>query len=106
MKKQYDVPKNLQPLHTWAYVGYNVLFTLPLIGLICAIVFAIDSTNINRRSYARSILITKIISTILLIAFAILITILMQNLVAYLSNWIDTNLPQEPTPSYPPSASV
>ena len=49
-----NIPNNYKPLSPWAYFGYNILFTLPIIGLICAIIFAFDSNNINRRNFARS----------------------------------------------------
>lgn len=44
-----------KPIGAWKYVGYNILFSIPLIGLIFLIVFACSSENINRRNYARSV---------------------------------------------------
>ena len=79
MKKKYDVPNNLKPLGTWTYVGYKILFRLPLIGLICAIIFAIDGSNINRRNYARSSIISMIIGIIIIIAYIIFLFILKNN---------------------------
>ena len=43
-----------KPLSPWAYFGYNILFAIPFVGFICAIIFAFDNSNINRRNYARS----------------------------------------------------
>ena len=43
-----------RPLSPWAYFGYSILFNIPVIGFILLIVFSLDSTNINRRNYARS----------------------------------------------------
>ena len=40
-------------LSPWAYVGYGLLFTLPVIGWILAIVFALNDDNLNRRNFAR-----------------------------------------------------
>lgn len=40
-------------LSPWAYVGYGILFTLPVIGWILAIVFALNDDNLNRRNFAR-----------------------------------------------------
>ena len=40
-------------LSPWAYVGYGRLFTLPVIGWILAIVFALNDDNLNRRNFAR-----------------------------------------------------
>lgn len=53
----------------WSYVGMMILFSLPVIGFILAIIWACDSNNINRRNYARAVLvliaITIIISVII-----------------------------------------
>ncbi len=43
--------KSLSP---WAYFSYSILFNIPVIGFILLIVFSLDSSNINRRNYARS----------------------------------------------------
>lgn len=55
----------------WAYVGYNLLFMLPIVGFILLIVFSVDNDNINRRNYARSffcvMLLALIISVVALI---------------------------------------
>ena len=60
------------PLSSWAYFGYGLLFSLPLIGFILLIVFSLDSSNINRRNYARSYFCVIVILLILaLIALTI-----------------------------------
>lgn len=51
---QYEGPAQFRPLSPWAYFGYTVLFNIPLVGLICLIVFSISDSNINRRNFARS----------------------------------------------------
>lgn len=43
-----------KPLSPWAYFGYNILFSIPVIGFILLIVFSFSNDNINRRNYARS----------------------------------------------------
>ena len=43
-----------RPLSPWAYFGYTVLFSLPLIGLVMLFVFSFSNKNINRRNFARS----------------------------------------------------
>ncbi len=47
-----DTKKNT--LSAWAFFGYSVLFTIPIIGLIFNLVFCFNSSNITRRSFARS----------------------------------------------------
>ncbi len=41
-------------LSAWAFFGYSVLFTIPIIGLIFNLIFCFNSSNITRRSFARS----------------------------------------------------
>ncbi len=66
-------PAKYKPLEAWAYVGYSLLFCLPIIGLILLIVFSFSDKNINRRNFARSywvaILIMLIVSIVLSIIF-------------------------------------
>ena len=55
MAQNYDnIPQNYRPISAWGYVGYQILFSIPLIGFILLIVFSFDSSNINRRNFARS----------------------------------------------------
>lgn len=49
-----ELPEKYRPLGAWAYFGYGILFSLPVVGLICTIVFSFAGVNINRRSFARS----------------------------------------------------
>ncbi len=49
-----NLPSKYRPLGAWKLFGYQILFALPLVGFICAIVFAFNNNNIVRRSYARS----------------------------------------------------
>ncbi len=49
----------------WGYVGYFLLFSIPLVGLICAIVFACTGSNRNRRNFARGWLLTLLVFLLL-----------------------------------------
>lgn len=58
----YDkIPVEYRPLSPWAYFGYNILFSLPVIGFILLIIFSLSNSNINRRNYARSFIVIYII---------------------------------------------
>ena len=49
------LPEEIRPISMWGYFGYQILFSIPLIGLILLIVFALGGTrNVNLRNYARS----------------------------------------------------
>ena len=49
------LPKSYKPIGMWGYFGYDILFSIPIVGLICIIIFAFgESNNKNLRNYARS----------------------------------------------------
>ena len=54
-KGQYYSEEQLQPISPWAYFGYSLLFSIPIVGFICLVIFSVSDTNINRRNYARSL---------------------------------------------------
>ena len=56
MDNNVVIPSQYKPVSPWAYIGYNLLFGLPLIGVIMIFVFAFNNENLNRRNYARSYL--------------------------------------------------
>ena len=49
----------------WEFVGYILLFCIPIVNIICAIIFACSNNNINRRNFARAYLIIIVIATVL-----------------------------------------
>ena len=57
----FEISPEYQPVGAWGYIGYSILFGIPIVGLICIIVFSFSQSNINRRNYARSYLIVRII---------------------------------------------
>ena len=70
------IPENYRPLSPWAYFGYSLLFSIPLVGFILLIVFSVSDANINRRNFARmywcSFLVCLIIGVVVGIVFGIL----------------------------------
>ncbi|MBO4872605.1 MAG: hypothetical protein J5496_04230 [Lachnospiraceae bacterium] len=71
-KYGYNGPERFRPLSPWAYFGYSLLFSIPVIGLVCLIVFALSDTNINRRSFARSFFCALVIVLILAVVMGVL----------------------------------
>lgn len=69
-----NIPEMYRPLGAWAYFGYQLLFALPIVGFICLIVFSCDSSNLNRRNFARSYWCSLLISVIIIV-FLVLILI-------------------------------
>lgn len=67
------LPSENRPLSPWAYYGLQLLFSIPLVGFICLIIFSLDNSNINRRNFARSYWCNLIISVALVILIIILL---------------------------------
>ena len=69
MKNTSPVPKENKPISTWEYFARDILYRLPLVGLIVALVCAFDKNNINVRNHARSRLIFIIIGLAFILAY-------------------------------------
>ena len=67
-----QIPPEYKPLSPWAYFGYMLLFSIPIVGFICLIVFSVSSDNINRRNFARSYWIVFAIAIIVGIIIGVL----------------------------------
>ena len=63
------IPPQYKPLSPWAYLGYQILFTIPLVGLIALIIFALNNDNVNRRNFARSYFCVLVIAIVLFFFF-------------------------------------
>ena len=48
--KTRKIPAEYTPISMWGYFGYQILFSIPLIGWIIVIVFAITAPNQNDRA--------------------------------------------------------
>ena len=60
------------PISMWGYFGYQILFWIPLIGIILLLVFALGGTrNINLRNFARSYFCIIIVLAILMFLITI-----------------------------------
>lgn len=63
-----NIPEELKPISMWGYFGYEILFAIPIVGLILLIVFSFGGTrNVNLKNFARSYFCFLIIGFILLI---------------------------------------
>lgn len=69
-----NIPYEYKPIGAWGYIGYNLLFAIPLVGFIMMFVFGFGGTgNVNVRNYARSFLLGYLISIIFIILWFVLI---------------------------------
>lgn len=73
----------------WAYIGWNILFSIPLVGFILLIVFSFDNSNLNLRNYARSYWCALLLVLILVILIVVLLVVAGVSL-----SEITSNLPQ------------
>ncbi len=56
-----------KPITMWGYFGYEILFSIPLVGFILLLVFAFGGTkNVNLKNFARSYFCYTIIVLILI----------------------------------------
>lgn len=62
------------PLGMWAYFGLSILFGMPMIGFILAIVLSFAPRNVNLRNYSRSFFCVYIIAFVLSV-FAFILAI-------------------------------
>lgn len=81
-----SLPDEYRPLSPWAYFGYSILFSVPLVGFICLIVFSFNNKNINRRNFARSYFCIYI----LVIILVVIVAIFASTYSAVITNWAET----------------
>ena len=67
----YNIPEEYRPISMWGYLGYQILFSIPILGFILLIVFSVGgSRNINLRNFARSYFCYLIIIVVLAVLIA------------------------------------
>ena len=61
-----SIPKEYKPLTIWQFFGYEVLFSLPIVGVIASLIFALDaSRNINLTNFARARFLWTVVETMI-----------------------------------------
>lgn len=45
MEENQNIPSEYKVLSPWAYFGYNILFAIPLVGFILALVLAFEQES-------------------------------------------------------------
>ena len=62
-----SIPEKYRPISMWGYFGLEILFSIPVVGFIILIVFALGGTkNVNKKNFARSYFCFVIIFVIIL----------------------------------------
>lgn len=52
--REVSIPENYEPIGMWGYFGYEFLFSIPVIGWVLCVSFALMAHNHNLRNFARS----------------------------------------------------
>lgn len=52
--RQTTIPDEYKPISMWGYFGYQILFAIPILGIILLIICAITASNVNLKNFARS----------------------------------------------------
>ncbi len=62
-----NISEEFRPISPWGYIGYQILFSIPIVGLICILIYAFGNSNknINLRNFAKSYLYIIIIIVVL-----------------------------------------
>ncbi len=60
-----QLPASLKPLGAWGFVGYSLLFMIPLVGWILALVFACGGTSrVCLKKFARGVLLLWLLGAV------------------------------------------
>lgn len=54
MEEQTNQQAEQKPISMWGYFGYEILFSIPIIGQIVLIVLALSAKNKNVKNFSRS----------------------------------------------------
>ena len=69
-----NIPFEYKPISMWGYFGYQILFSITIIGFILLLVFSFGGTqNKNLKNYARSYFCFMILA-IILVAIIVAVT--------------------------------
>ena len=69
---KYEIDYSMEkPISSWGYVGYSMLWSLPVLGIIFWLVACFSERKIGRRNFARSYVCMFIVSIIVCILMII-----------------------------------
>lgn len=66
-------PERFRPLSPPAYLGFGILYLIPVFGLICAIVISVKARNVNLRSFSRAFLIAFAAMAVIVCAVSLIL---------------------------------
>lgn len=75
-KELQSLPDKYVPMRAWSYFWYKILFSIPIIGWICLIIFSLDDSHIVRRNFCRSYFCIFVIMLILLLIVGVIAAVI------------------------------
>ncbi len=70
--EESELPKKYRPIKPWGYFWLELLFAIPVVGLIALLIFTFAGKNVNRRNFARSYWCVLLVAAIVLIVLLII----------------------------------
>lgn len=67
-----DYDENLKPISPLGYVGFEILYAIPVVGFICMLVFAFVAKNQNVKNFARAQFIALVLAIIFLLILCVI----------------------------------
>jgi len=65
---QVNIPQEYKPISAWGYFGYELLFSIPIVGFIILMVFALGGTsNVNLKNFSRSYFCALLIGCVIIV---------------------------------------
>lgn len=49
------IPSEYYPVSSWGFVGLQILYSIPVVGLVFLLIHTFSKSNLSRRNFARSI---------------------------------------------------
>ncbi len=74
--KNYDYGYGFKPISAWGYIGYSLLWSIPVVGWIVWLCHALGASNRNVKNYARSYFCAFLLAIIASVVMVALVFIL------------------------------
>jgi hypothetical protein len=74
---------------TGSYIGHSILFAIPVVGWLVCVIMAFAAKNLNKRHYARAVLIFFIIGAVLSVVLYFLFSWVWDTAAEYLRQYIN-----------------
>lgn len=69
-----SIPKEYIPITVGEYIAYQILFCIPIVGIICSLIFGLGNTeNVNIKNFAKSYMIIYAIVILIYIVFGVIV---------------------------------